>query len=156
MFLRRWKVKWVWPLGWSWRPFLMGDSCGGTSWKGKQMPSTHDVLSRFLMTHKGGQLFQRILTVVYDKLTSFFCSIQCHVGQSFNMHDWFFLNRHNTMAIGVAVDILGCTGSLEERAATLNRIILVALELKDSMGDLYAFSSIMKALDMPQVPNSSF
>lgn len=60
------------------------------------------------------------------------------------------------MAIGVAVDILGCTGSLEERAATLNRIILVAIELKDSMGDLYAFSSIMKALDMPQVPNGSF
>ncbi|XP_026125150.1 breast cancer anti-estrogen resistance protein 3 isoform X1 [Carassius auratus] len=59
--------------------------------------------------------------------------------------------RHNTMAIGVAVDILGCTGSLDERAATLNRIILVALELKDSMGDLYAFSSIMKALDMPQI-----
>lgn len=59
------------------------------------------------------------------------------------------------MAIGVAVDILGCTGSLEERAATLNRIILVALELKDSMGDLYAFSSIMKALDMPQVPKRS-
>lgn len=61
------------------------------------------------------------------------------------------IERHNTMAIGVAVDILGCTGSLEERAATLNRIILVALELKDSMGDLYAFSSIMKALDMPQI-----
>ncbi|XP_016431106.1 breast cancer anti-estrogen resistance protein 3-like isoform X2 [Sinocyclocheilus rhinocerous] len=61
------------------------------------------------------------------------------------------MERHTTMAIGVAVDILGCTGSLEERAATLNRIILVALELKDSMGDLYAFSSIMKALDMPQI-----
>ncbi|XP_051951079.1 LOW QUALITY PROTEIN: breast cancer anti-estrogen resistance protein 3 homolog [Xyrauchen texanus] len=61
------------------------------------------------------------------------------------------MERHNTMAIAVAVDILGCTGSLEERAATLNRIILVALELKDSMGDLYAFSSIMKALDMPQI-----
>ncbi|XP_061096775.1 breast cancer anti-estrogen resistance protein 3 isoform X3 [Conger conger] len=61
------------------------------------------------------------------------------------------MERHSTMAIGVAVDILGCTGSLEERAATLNRIILVALELKDSMGDLYAFSSIMKALDMPQI-----
>lgn len=58
------------------------------------------------------------------------------------------------MAIGVAVDILGCTGSLEERAATLNRIILVAQELKDSMGDLYAFSSIMKALDMPQVAHA--
>ncbi|KAG9350877.1 hypothetical protein JZ751_024766 [Albula glossodonta] len=61
------------------------------------------------------------------------------------------MERHSTMAIGVAVDILGCTGSLEERASTLNRIILVALELKDSMGDLYAFSSIMKALDMPQI-----
>uniref|UniRef100_A0A4W4DVF1 BCAR3 adaptor protein, NSP family member n=2 Tax=Electrophorus electricus TaxID=8005 RepID=A0A4W4DVF1_ELEEL len=61
------------------------------------------------------------------------------------------MERHNSMAIGVAVDILGCTGSLEERAATLNRIILVAVELKDSMGDLYAFSSLMKALDMPQI-----
>ncbi|KAL2090094.1 hypothetical protein ACEWY4_014782 [Coilia grayii] len=61
------------------------------------------------------------------------------------------MERHHTMAIAVAVDILGCTGSLEERAATLNRIILVALELKDSMGDLYAFSAIMKALDMPQI-----
>uniref|UniRef100_A0A8D0L293 BCAR3 adaptor protein, NSP family member n=1 Tax=Sphenodon punctatus TaxID=8508 RepID=A0A8D0L293_SPHPU len=59
--------------------------------------------------------------------------------------------RHNTMAIGIAVDILGCTGNLEERAATLNRIIQVAVELKDSMGDLYAFSAIMKALEMPQV-----
>lgn len=55
------------------------------------------------------------------------------------------------MAIGVAVDILGCTGSVEERASTLNRIILVAVELKDALGDLYAFSSIMKALDMPQI-----
>ncbi|XP_060788116.1 breast cancer anti-estrogen resistance protein 3 isoform X4 [Neoarius graeffei] len=61
------------------------------------------------------------------------------------------MERHNTMAIGVAVDILGCTGSFEERSATLNRIILVAQELKDCMGDLYAFSSIMKALDMPQI-----
>lgn len=55
------------------------------------------------------------------------------------------------MAIGIAVDILGCTGSLEDRAATLNRIIQVAVELKDSLGDLYAFSAIMKALEMPQV-----
>lgn len=61
------------------------------------------------------------------------------------------IERHNTMAIGIAVDILGCTGSLEERVATLNRIIQVAVELKDSMGDLYAFSAIMKALEMPQV-----
>ncbi|XP_077189037.1 breast cancer anti-estrogen resistance protein 3 isoform X2 [Paroedura picta] len=61
------------------------------------------------------------------------------------------IERHNTMAIGIAVDILGCTGSLEERVATLNRIIQVAVELKDSMGDLYAFSAVMKALEMPQV-----
>ncbi|XP_053247639.1 breast cancer anti-estrogen resistance protein 3 isoform X1 [Podarcis raffonei] len=61
------------------------------------------------------------------------------------------IERHNTMAIGIAVDILGCTGNLEERVAALNRIIQVAVELKDSMGDLYAFSAIMKALEMPQV-----
>lgn len=59
--------------------------------------------------------------------------------------------RHHTMAIGVAVDILGCTGSVEERACTLNRIILVALELKDTVGDLFAFTALMKALDLPQV-----
>lgn len=62
-----------------------------------------------------------------------------------------FSLRHSTMAIGIAVDILGCTGTLEDRAATLNRIIQVAVELKDSMGDLYSFSAIMKALEMPQV-----
>nr|XP_060629959.1 breast cancer anti-estrogen resistance protein 3 isoform X1 [Anolis sagrei ordinatus] len=61
------------------------------------------------------------------------------------------IERHNTMAIGIAVDILGCTGNLEERVATLNRIIQVAVELKESMGDLYAFSAVMKALEMPQV-----
>lgn len=62
-----------------------------------------------------------------------------------------FTDRHNTMAIGIAVDILGCTGNVEDRAATLNRIIQVAVELKDSLGDLYGFSAIMKALEMPQV-----
>ncbi|XP_006882471.1 PREDICTED: breast cancer anti-estrogen resistance protein 3 isoform X2 [Elephantulus edwardii] len=61
------------------------------------------------------------------------------------------IERHNTMAIGIAVDILGCTSSLEDRAATLNKIIQVAVELKDSMGDLYSFSAIMKALEMPQI-----
>nr|XP_030135039.3 breast cancer anti-estrogen resistance protein 3 isoform X1 [Taeniopygia guttata]XP_041573654.1 breast cancer anti-estrogen resistance protein 3 isoform X1 [Taeniopygia guttata] len=61
------------------------------------------------------------------------------------------IERHNTMAIGIAVDILGCTGNVEDRAATLNRIIQVALELKESLGDLYGFSAIMKALEMPQV-----
>ncbi|XP_066124792.1 breast cancer anti-estrogen resistance protein 3 isoform X2 [Saccopteryx bilineata] len=61
------------------------------------------------------------------------------------------MERHSTMAIGIAVDLLGCTGTLEDRAATLNRIIQVAVELKDSMGDLYSFSAIMKALEMPQI-----
>ncbi|XP_048207949.1 breast cancer anti-estrogen resistance protein 3 isoform X2 [Perognathus longimembris pacificus] len=61
------------------------------------------------------------------------------------------MERHNTMAIGIAVDILGCTGTLEDRAATLNRIIQVAVELKDAMGDLYSFSAVMKALEMPQI-----
>lgn len=55
------------------------------------------------------------------------------------------------MAISIAVDILGCTGSVEERASTLNRIILVAKELKDSLGDLFGFTALMKALDMQQV-----
>lgn len=62
-----------------------------------------------------------------------------------------FTYRHNTLAIGIAVDILGCTGNVEDRAATLNRIIQVAVELKESLGDLYGFSAIMKALEMPQV-----
>ncbi|KAM5256307.1 breast cancer anti-estrogen resistance protein 3 isoform 2-T2 [Ctenodactylus gundi] len=61
------------------------------------------------------------------------------------------IERHTTMAIGIAVDILGCTGTLEDRAATLHRIIQVAVELKDAMGDLYSFSAIMKALEMPQI-----
>ncbi|XP_006013670.1 breast cancer anti-estrogen resistance protein 3 isoform X2 [Latimeria chalumnae] len=61
------------------------------------------------------------------------------------------IERHSTMAIGVAVDILGCTGNVEERASALNKIIQVAVELKESMGDLYAFSAVMKALDMPQI-----
>ncbi|KAM3875951.1 breast cancer anti-estrogen resistance protein 3 [Diretmus argenteus] len=61
------------------------------------------------------------------------------------------MERHHTMAIGVAVDILGCTGSVEERASTLNRIILVALELKDTVGNLFAFTALMKALDLPQI-----
>ncbi|XP_055497418.1 breast cancer anti-estrogen resistance protein 3 isoform X1 [Leucoraja erinacea] len=61
------------------------------------------------------------------------------------------IERYNTLTIGIAVDILGCTGSVEERAAVLAKIIQLALELKYSMGDLYAFSAIMKTLDMPQI-----
>ncbi|XP_069593728.1 breast cancer anti-estrogen resistance protein 3 isoform X1 [Ranitomeya imitator] len=60
------------------------------------------------------------------------------------------IERHTTMAIGIAVDILGCTGNLDERVVTLNKIIQLAVELKD-LGDYFAFTSIMKALDMPQI-----
>ncbi|XP_071985190.1 breast cancer anti-estrogen resistance protein 3 isoform X2 [Engystomops pustulosus] len=60
------------------------------------------------------------------------------------------IERHMTMAIGIAVDILGCTGNLEERVATLNKIIQLAVEVKN-LGDFFAFTSIMKALDMPQI-----
>ncbi|XP_040262610.1 breast cancer anti-estrogen resistance protein 3 isoform X1 [Bufo bufo] len=60
------------------------------------------------------------------------------------------IERHTTMAIGIAVDILGCTGNLDERVATLNKIIQLAVEVKD-LGDFFAFTSIMKALDMPQI-----
>ncbi|XP_062920697.1 breast cancer anti-estrogen resistance protein 3 isoform X4 [Mobula hypostoma] len=61
------------------------------------------------------------------------------------------IERYNTLTIGIAVDILGCTGSVEERAAVLAKIIQLAMELKYSMGDLYAFSAVMKTLDMPQI-----
>ncbi|XP_017948352.2 breast cancer anti-estrogen resistance protein 3 isoform X2 [Xenopus tropicalis] len=60
------------------------------------------------------------------------------------------MERHTTMAIGIAVDILGCTGNLEERVATLHKIIQLAVEVK-ALGDYFAFSAIMKALDMPQI-----
>ncbi|XP_068120116.1 breast cancer anti-estrogen resistance protein 3 homolog [Hyperolius riggenbachi] len=61
------------------------------------------------------------------------------------------LDRHHLLSLGVAVDILGCTGAVTERAHTLHRIIQLAMELKDSVGDLYGFSALMKALTMPQV-----
>lgn len=59
--------------------------------------------------------------------------------------------RHHLIALGVAVDILGCTGTVSQRAAVLHKFILVAQALKDHARDLYAFSAVMKALDMPQV-----
>ncbi|XP_030052732.1 SH2 domain-containing protein 3A isoform X2 [Microcaecilia unicolor] len=63
------------------------------------------------------------------------------------------LERHHLIALGIVVDILGCTGTVAERAATLHKIIELALELKASVGDLFAFSAVMKALEFPQVLN---
>nr|XP_033780412.1 SH2 domain-containing protein 3A isoform X1 [Geotrypetes seraphini]XP_033780414.1 SH2 domain-containing protein 3A isoform X1 [Geotrypetes seraphini]XP_033780415.1 SH2 domain-containing protein 3A isoform X1 [Geotrypetes seraphini]XP_033780416.1 SH2 domain-containing protein 3A isoform X1 [Geotrypetes seraphini] len=61
------------------------------------------------------------------------------------------LERHHLIALGIVVDILGCTGTVAERAMTLHKIIELALELKASIGDLFAFSAVMKALEFPQI-----
>ncbi|XP_038640822.1 breast cancer anti-estrogen resistance protein 3 homolog isoform X2 [Scyliorhinus canicula] len=61
------------------------------------------------------------------------------------------LVRHRLIVLGIAVDILGCTGSVGQRSAVLHKIIQLAVELKDSMGDLFGLSAIMKALELPQI-----
>ncbi|XP_068607536.1 breast cancer anti-estrogen resistance protein 3 homolog isoform X2 [Brachionichthys hirsutus] len=61
------------------------------------------------------------------------------------------LERHHLIALGVAVDILGCTGTVNQRATVLHQFILLAQALKDHAHDLYSFSAVMKALEMPQV-----
>ncbi|XP_064420469.1 SH2 domain-containing protein 3C isoform X2 [Latimeria chalumnae] len=61
------------------------------------------------------------------------------------------LERFHTMSIMIAVDILGCTGSTEERAALLHKTIQLAAELKSNMGNMFGFSAVMKALEMPQI-----
>ncbi|KAH0628767.1 hypothetical protein JD844_010265 [Phrynosoma platyrhinos] len=61
------------------------------------------------------------------------------------------LERHHLITLGIAVDILGCTGAVEERGATLDKIIQLAVELWRSAGDLFAFSAVMKALQLPQI-----
>ncbi|XP_040292543.1 breast cancer anti-estrogen resistance protein 3 homolog [Bufo bufo] len=61
------------------------------------------------------------------------------------------LERHHLLSLGIAVDILGCTGTVVERAHTLHRIISLAYELKEYAGDLFAFSAVMKALMLPQI-----
>ncbi|XP_051560095.1 breast cancer anti-estrogen resistance protein 3 homolog isoform X2 [Myxocyprinus asiaticus] len=61
------------------------------------------------------------------------------------------LERHHVMALGIAVDLLGCTGTVCQRATVLHKIIQLAQELRFTTHDLYAFSAVMKALEMPQV-----
>lgn len=51
----------------------------------------------------------------------------------------------------MAVDLLGCTGSTEERAALLHKTIQLAAELKSNMGNMYGFAAVMRALELPQV-----
>ncbi|XP_026798458.1 SH2 domain-containing protein 3C isoform X3 [Pangasianodon hypophthalmus] len=61
------------------------------------------------------------------------------------------LERFYTMSIMMAVDLLGCTGSTEERAALLYKTIQLAAELKSTMGNMFGFAAIMRALELPQI-----
>ncbi|XP_044162302.1 SH2 domain-containing protein 3C-like isoform X1 [Bufo gargarizans] len=61
------------------------------------------------------------------------------------------LERFHTMSIMIAVDILGCTGSTEERAALLHKTIQLAAELKGTLGNLYSFAAVMNALELTQI-----
>ncbi|KAJ8336797.1 hypothetical protein SKAU_G00380170 [Synaphobranchus kaupii] len=61
------------------------------------------------------------------------------------------LERHHLIALGVAVDILGCTGTVGQRATVLHKFVQLAEELRHTANDLYAFSAVMKALELPQV-----
>ncbi|MGH0182536.1 UNVERIFIED_CONTAM: hypothetical protein FKN15_010123 [Acipenser sinensis] len=51
----------------------------------------------------------------------------------------------------MAVDLLGCTGSTEERAALLHKTIQLAAELKSNLGNMFGFAAVMKALELPQI-----
>ncbi|KAG8447751.1 hypothetical protein GDO86_015022 [Hymenochirus boettgeri] len=61
------------------------------------------------------------------------------------------LERFHTMSIMIAVDILGCTGSTEERASLLHKTIQLAAELKGTMGNMFSFAAVMNALEMSQI-----
>ncbi|XP_014426978.2 SH2 domain-containing protein 3C isoform X2 [Pelodiscus sinensis] len=61
------------------------------------------------------------------------------------------LERFHTMSIMIAVDILGCTGSMEERAALLHKTIQLAAELKSTLGNMFSFAAVMNALEMTQI-----
>ncbi|KPP63080.1 hypothetical protein Z043_118687, partial [Scleropages formosus] len=61
------------------------------------------------------------------------------------------LERFYTMSIMMAVDLLGCTGSTEERAALLHKTIQLAAELKSSLGNMFGFGAVMRALELPQI-----
>uniref|UniRef100_A0A3Q3AKR3 Breast cancer anti-estrogen resistance protein 3-like n=3 Tax=Kryptolebias marmoratus TaxID=37003 RepID=A0A3Q3AKR3_KRYMA len=61
------------------------------------------------------------------------------------------LERHHLISLGVAVDLLGCTGTVSQRATLLHKIILLAQALREHTHNLYSFSAVMKALEMPQI-----
>ncbi|KAM9792174.1 LOW QUALITY PROTEIN: SH2 domain-containing protein 3A-like [Neosynchiropus ocellatus] len=59
--------------------------------------------------------------------------------------------RHHLIALGVAVDVLGCTGTVGQRATVLHKLICLARALKEQTHNLFSFSAVMKALELPQV-----
>ncbi|KAM8827980.1 SH2 domain-containing protein 3C isoform 2-T2 [Spinachia spinachia] len=61
------------------------------------------------------------------------------------------LERFYTMSIMMAVDLLGCTGSTDERAALLHKTIQLAAELKSNLGNMFGFAAVMRALELPQI-----
>lgn len=62
-----------------------------------------------------------------------------------------FTVRFQTMATTLAVELLGCTGTTEERASLLHKMIQIAAELKSTMGNMFGFAAVMRALELPQV-----
>ncbi|XP_042559393.1 breast cancer anti-estrogen resistance protein 3 homolog [Clupea harengus] len=61
------------------------------------------------------------------------------------------LERHHLISLGIAVDLLGCTGTVGQRSTVLHKIIQLGEELRSNANDLYAFSAVMAALEMPQI-----
>ncbi|KAM8842073.1 breast cancer anti-estrogen resistance protein 3 homolog isoform 2-T2 [Synchiropus picturatus] len=61
------------------------------------------------------------------------------------------LERHHLICLGVAVDVLGCTGTVGQRAAVLHKLICLARALREQAHDLFSFSAVMKALELPQI-----
>ncbi|XP_051971542.1 SH2 domain-containing protein 3C-like isoform X2 [Xyrauchen texanus] len=61
------------------------------------------------------------------------------------------LERFHTMSIMLAVQLLGCTGSDDERAALLHKAISLASELKSNLGNMFGFAMVMKCLEFPWI-----
>uniref|UniRef100_A0A3Q2E3R8 Breast cancer anti-estrogen resistance protein 3 homolog n=1 Tax=Cyprinodon variegatus TaxID=28743 RepID=A0A3Q2E3R8_CYPVA len=61
------------------------------------------------------------------------------------------LERHHLITLGVAVDILGCTGTVNQRATVLHKVIMLAQALKENVHNFFSFSAVMKALEMSQI-----
>lgn len=60
------------------------------------------------------------------------------------------IERTQCLKLLVAVTILTCPSD-EERAETMHKWIQIAVDAKTAVGNLFAFSSIMLGLSMPQV-----